>query len=146
MKARQYSDQIVERTTALLQIDPNERKAVLDLSLQVCGTVIDEVLALVRGYHTPSLVTQAFHTAQIKWRMVVKNVKAVYADHPVHDTHFRLMIAIAEPELHAILVTMRVVPATFSEAEKRLIEVARAADIGKASMDQTRKIIMKLMP
>jgi hypothetical protein len=99
MNARMISDQLIDRSRSIWRMAEDQergviRAALLDITLDVAADVATEAMQLADQYvyAGPTRQLRTMRDIITAWRKVIRNVRAVNADHPIHEHHLYLVL------------------------------------------------------
>jgi hypothetical protein len=100
MNARQYADEIIARSRDMMIAEhvprPQVRAALLDITLAVARNVAARYSAVADQQRGIGITRQGKVLRDMKtlWRAVIKRVKVVYDNHPIHEKHLWAVMAV----------------------------------------------------
>jgi hypothetical protein len=95
-----YADQIIERSRDMWAMQEHMpkadiRAALLDITIDVAKRVADRYCKVADQQNVVSQVRggKVLRDMRTLWRATIKNVKAVYDSHPIHEKHLYVILA-----------------------------------------------------
>lgn len=99
MNARMITEQVVDRSRSIWRMAEHQERdviksALLDITLDTAMDVANRSMQLVEQYECAGAARRLRVMRELLtlWRKLVRNVKAVNADHPIHECHLYVVM------------------------------------------------------